>query len=243
MALWVAKELGLNRFVTEQPPYNLLDRRVERELIPMALTYGLAILPWSPLAAGFLTGKYRRGEEIPAGARLKPGTGRTDQLLSEPSFRVLEAVEALAAEKGCTPSQLALAWVVHQPGVTSPIIGPRTLDQLEDNLGALEVTITDEDRTRLDAVAPPGKASSTITRPISAPTATAGSERQNAGPRAWFLGEAVRDSRGAPTGLARAWAPRGAAGALAAAGNRSAGRGRLRPTATGPAPAPAGLSG
>lgn len=158
MALWVAKELGLNRFVTEQPPYNLLDRRVERELIPMALTYGLAILPWSPLAAGFLTGKYRRGEEIPAGARLKPGTGRTDQLLSEPSFRVLEAVEALAAEKGCTPSQLALAWVVHQPGVTSPIIGPRTLDQLEDNLGALEVTITDEDRTRLDAVAPPGKA-------------------------------------------------------------------------------------
>ncbi|BAS26445.1 aldo/keto reductase [Limnochorda pilosa] len=157
-ALWVSKELGLNRFVTEQPPYHLLDRRVERELIPMARTYGIGILPWSPLAGGFLTGKYRRGGEAPEDARLKPGREWADQHFTGAAFEVLETVEGLAHEKGCTPSQVALAWVAHQPGVTSPIIGPRTLEQLEDNLGALEVELTSEDRARLDAVAAPGRA-------------------------------------------------------------------------------------
>ncbi len=162
-SLWVAKELGLNRFVTEQPPYHLLDRSIERELVPLAQTYGLGILPWSPLARGFLTGKYRRGEEIPAGSRLEQDSQsqsetfrqRTGQHFSDLAFGVLAVVEALAKEKGCTPAQVALAWVMRQPGITSPIIGPRTMAQLEDNLGAVAVTITDEDRARLDAVAPP----------------------------------------------------------------------------------------
>ena len=159
-SLWVAKELGLNRFVSEQPPYHLLDRSIERELIPLAQTYGLAILPWSPLARGFLTGKYKRGEAIPGDTRLEgdlegPLKRRTQQHFSNQAYDLLDVVEALADEKDCTPSQVALAWLVQQPGVTSAIIGPRTMSQLEDNLGSVSVEISDDDRRRLDEVAEP----------------------------------------------------------------------------------------
>ncbi|HHX44028.1 MAG TPA: aldo/keto reductase [Chloroflexi bacterium] len=158
-ALWAAKELGLNRFVTEQPPYHLLDRRIERELVPFAQTYGVALIPWSPLAGGFLTGKYRPGEAPPEGTRLAGRDDpRTRALLAERSYGVLETLQTMAAEKGVTASQLALAWVAQQPAITAPIIGPRTMEQLEDNLGAIEVVITDEDRRRFDEVAPPGRA-------------------------------------------------------------------------------------
>ncbi|GAB4579236.1 MAG: aldo/keto reductase [Anaerolineales bacterium] len=162
-SLWVAKELGLNRFISEQPPYHLLDRSIERELIPLAQTYGLAILPWSPLARGFLTGKYKRGEPIPGDSRLDndmkgPFGKRTQLHFSDRAYDLLAIVEKLAAEKNCTPSQLALAWVSQQPGVTSPIIGPRTIEQLKDNLGAISIKITEEDRAQLDAVAEPEQA-------------------------------------------------------------------------------------
>ena len=164
-SLWASKEWGLNRFVSEQPPYHLLDRGIERELVPLAQAYGLAILPWSPLARGFLTGRYRRGEQIPGDSRLArdaqgtPGfVERTRQHFSDLAFNLLDVVEALAEEKGCTPGQVALAWCMRQPGVTSPIIGPRTLAHLEDNLGALNVDITAEDRARLDEVAAPESA-------------------------------------------------------------------------------------
>jgi aryl-alcohol dehydrogenase-like predicted oxidoreductase len=159
-ALWAAKELGLNRFVTEQPPYHLLDRRIERELVPFAQTYGVALIPWSPLAGGFLTGKYSRDESLsPKDSRygLEPRRmGRNH--FTEGSFDVLDAVQAMAGEKGCTPAQIALAWCKDQPGVTSAIIGPRTLEQLEDSLGTTEISLTQEDRERLDEVAPPGRA-------------------------------------------------------------------------------------
>jgi aryl-alcohol dehydrogenase-like predicted oxidoreductase len=158
-SLWVAKELGLNRFVCEQPPYHLLDRRIERELIPVAQAYGVGVIPWSPLAGGFLTGKYRRGQEAPEGARWKGRDDpRTRKMMSDESFDVLETAEAIAEEKGCSVSQFALAWCMHQPGVTSPIIGPRNMEQLEDNLGAADVEITDADREKIDQVAPPGRA-------------------------------------------------------------------------------------
>ena len=159
-SIWVAKELGLHRVVCEQPPYNLLDRRIERELVPVAQSYGLALIPWSPLASGFLTGKYRRGAEHPAGSRLarQHGDGRQ---YGEPAFAVLDVVEELAKDKGCTPSQVALAWCSDQPAVTSPIIGPRTMEQLQDNLGALEVELDTKDLQRLDEVALPGRASAT----------------------------------------------------------------------------------
>jgi aryl-alcohol dehydrogenase-like predicted oxidoreductase len=156
-SLWVSRELGLNRVVCEQPPYHLLDRRIERELVPMAQTYGLALIPWSPLAGGFLSGKYRRGEGPPPGSRLGQHTEGQDPHFTDAAFKVLEVVQALAHERGATPGQVALAWVAQQPGVTSPIIGPRTLAQLEDCLGAVDVRLTAEDRERLDAVASPGQ--------------------------------------------------------------------------------------
>jgi len=162
-SLWMAKELGLNRFVTEQPPYHLLDRSIERELIPLAQTYGLAILPWSPLARGFLSGRYLRGQEVPGDSRVArdmqgPMAERTKKHFSELAFQVLDQIQEIAGAKGCTPSQLALAWCMRQPGITSPIVGPRTLDHLQDNLGAIAVEITAEDRSRLDAVSEPEQA-------------------------------------------------------------------------------------
>ena len=154
-SLWASKELGLNRFICEQPPYHLLDRSIERELVPMAQTYGTALIPWSPMAGGFLTGKYRRGEARPTDARYQDENENTD-LFSDAAFNVLDVVLAIAAEKGCTPSQFALAWCAQQPGITSPIVGVRTMEQLEDNLGAIDVQVTDEERERIDEVAPPG---------------------------------------------------------------------------------------
>jgi aryl-alcohol dehydrogenase-like predicted oxidoreductase len=158
-SLWVAKELGLNRVVCEQPPYHLLDRRVERELLPMAQTYGLAVIPWAPTAGGFLAGRYRRGAALPDDSRFAGfWRGAAAQQFTDAAFAVLDVVLALSAEKGCTPAQLALAWCLGQPGITSPILGPRTAEQLADALGALAVRLTDADRARLDAVAPPGRA-------------------------------------------------------------------------------------
>ena len=156
-SLWASKELGLNRFVSEQPPYHLLDRRIERELVPMAETYGIGLIPWSPLAGGFLTGKYRRGEARLQGARFSESNEWTNRHFTDRAFDLLEVVEKIAGEKGCAISQLSLAWCAQQPGITSPIIGPRTMEQLEDNLGALNVKVTDEDRARIDQVAPPGR--------------------------------------------------------------------------------------
>ncbi len=158
-SLWIAKELGLNRFVCEQPPYNLLDRRIERELLPVAQTYGIGIIPWSPLAGGLLTGKYTRNEPPPPESRF----GELDKAphlqrrWQERVFDVTEGLAPLAEAKGRSLSQLALAWCVQQPGVTSPIIGPRTLEQLEDNLGALDVALDDDDRAQIDQLIPPGR--------------------------------------------------------------------------------------
>ncbi len=164
-SLWVAKELGLNRFVSEQPPYHLLDRSIEREMIPMAQSYGLAIIPWSPLARGFLAGRYKRGEPIPGNSRFGRDAGRgaanvrrRDQHFTDLGFNVLDLVQTIAAEKGCSASQVALAWVNSKPGVTSPIIGPRTMAHLEDNLGAINVQISADDHARLDALAEPERA-------------------------------------------------------------------------------------
>lgn len=156
-SLWVSKELGLNRFISEQPPYHLLDRRIERELVPLAISYGLGLMPWSPLAGGFLTGKYQRGQARLQDARFSDNNEWADRHFIDRAFDVLELVETIAGEKNCTVSQFALAWCAQQPGITSPIIGPRTMEQLEDNLGAIEVKVTDEDRVRIDALAPPGQ--------------------------------------------------------------------------------------
>ena len=157
-SLWVSKEFNLNRVTCEQPPYNLLDRRAERELLPMCQTFGIGVIPWGPLGGGLLTGRYQRGQPLPADGRYhvdpRPNQRRR---LTEGVYDVVEGLTPIAQEKGCTLAQLALAWCEQQPGVTSPIIGPRTMDQLEDNLGAAHVVITDEDRERIDAIIAPGR--------------------------------------------------------------------------------------
>ena len=153
-ALWVAKELGLNRFVCEQLPYHPLDRTAEREAIPACRTFGLAVISWGPLCGGLLTGKYTRADQSSEG-RWQGGKDNFGRPATPAAYDVIEALVALAAEKGCTPSQLALAWNAAQPGITAPIIGPRTLEQLVDNLGAAAIELTAEDRERIDAIAPP----------------------------------------------------------------------------------------
>ncbi len=150
-SLWVSERYGLNRFVCEQPPYHILDRRIERELLPVARTYGLGIIPWSPLAGGKLTGKYHKDQPAPENSREDPTK------FNEQTWRALEGLEAIAKDKGCSLTAFALAWCAAQPGVTSPIIGPNSVAQLEENLAASSVKITEEDNKRVDALVKPGE--------------------------------------------------------------------------------------
>ncbi|TXR56726.1 aldo/keto reductase [Quadrisphaera setariae] len=155
---WIAKERGLSRYVTEQPPYSVLVRGVERDVLPVAQQHGLGVLPWSPLAGGWLTGRYRRGQEAPTSSRAQRTPARFD--LSTPeNQRKLDAAEALAVladEAGVSLVHLALAFVLRHPAVTSPIIGPRTMEQLESQLGAVDVVLTDDVLDRIDEIVPPG---------------------------------------------------------------------------------------
>ncbi len=153
-SLWVAKELGLNRFVCDQSAYNLLDRAAERSAIPAARNFGLAFLPWGPLCGGLLSGKYRR-DDTSAEGRWQGGSDNLNRPATPKSFDVIELVVELAREADCTPSQLALAWVAAQPGVTAPIIGPRTMEQLVDNLGAARVSLSEEHLERIGTAVPP----------------------------------------------------------------------------------------
>jgi aryl-alcohol dehydrogenase-like predicted oxidoreductase len=151
--------LGIARFISEQPPYNLVDRRIENELVPLAQRYGLALLPWSPLAGGILAGRYNEANATPEGSRLER-MGRDSmfgQRVTRRALEVARGVAAIARERGLTTSQLALLWCKDQPGITAPIIGPRTMAQLEDALGILDLQLGD-DAERLDALNPPGNA-------------------------------------------------------------------------------------
>jgi aryl-alcohol dehydrogenase-like predicted oxidoreductase len=153
----LAREQGLPVIVSEQPPYNLLDRRVENELLPMCEHDDVAVVPWSPLAAGVLAGRYDRLDAVPDGSRaaLVP---MTRERMNERALAVAAAVGELARERGLTSSQLALLWVKDQPGVTAPIIGPRTLAQLDDALAVLDLDLDDDARAACDALVHPGNA-------------------------------------------------------------------------------------
>ncbi len=157
-SIWVARELGLNRVICEQAPYNLLDRRVERELLPAAETYGLAVTAWSPLAGGFLSGQYTSDESRPVGSRhAEVGNKWADRHFVPAAFEVVGALQDCANFRGCTPSQLALAWCCRLGGVTCTVIGPRTVEQLEEALNSVAIELSLEELTRLDHAAPPGK--------------------------------------------------------------------------------------
>jgi aryl-alcohol dehydrogenase-like predicted oxidoreductase len=158
-SLACSREYQLARLISEQPPYNLLDRRIENELVPLCQRYGLAILPWSPLAGGILAGRYTGGATPDDSRAARNGAGSPfDQRRSSKALAAAERVAELARERGMTSSQLALLWVKDQPAVTAPIIGPRTMAHLEDNLAVLGKQLSDQDRAALDAVNGPGSA-------------------------------------------------------------------------------------
>ncbi|MFA5885696.1 MAG: aldo/keto reductase [Acidimicrobiia bacterium] len=156
-ALAIADRTGLPAFVSEQPPYNLLDRRIENELVPLCERYELAILPWSPLGGGILAGRYDSAVDVPADSR----AARRPQVrgrLTEAGLAVAAALGELARARGLTTSQLALVWAKDQPGVTAPIVGPRTMAQLDDALGVLDRDLDDDARAACDALVHPGNA-------------------------------------------------------------------------------------
>ncbi len=153
-ALWVAKELGLNRIVSEQCAYHMLDRTVEREVLPAARSFGMAILPWGPLCGGLLSGKYSAAGG-PEDARWKGGKDNFNRRATDATWEMVALLEKMATEKNASVSQIALAWVCAQPGVTAPIVGPRTFSQIEDNLGAVGVTLDATDLAAIDAIVPP----------------------------------------------------------------------------------------
>jgi aryl-alcohol dehydrogenase-like predicted oxidoreductase len=150
---------GWAPFVALQAQYSLVERSIEIEALPFCRAAGLGVLPWGPLGAGFLTGRYRRGEEMPAGSRMATADDdleeAPDRRAIERNFRVIDAAEEIAAARGATVAQVAIAWLLGVEGVTAPIIGPRTYDQLEDVLGAAELELSPEERARLEAPAGP----------------------------------------------------------------------------------------
>ncbi|MDB6076515.1 MAG: Aldo/keto reductase family oxidoreductase [Akkermansiaceae bacterium] len=152
-AQWVAERRGLARFRTEQPPYSILNRSIEREVLPACQRYGMGVMAWSPLAKGMLTGKYRKGEATPDSLRAK---FFPNAMSDEASLGKVEQLIPLAESAGLSLMHMALAFVVAHPAVTSAIIGPRTPEHLEGLLAGAGVVLDDELLDRIDAIVPPG---------------------------------------------------------------------------------------
>ena len=157
-AQWTAERRGRERFVCEQPPYSILVRGVEAEVLPVCQQYGMGVIPWSPLAGGWLTGRYRKGAEIPVSRRAQRIPQRFDLGLpgNQAKLEAAEQLAVLAQETGVSLIHLALAFVIRHPAVTSAIIGPRTMEQLESQLGAEDVQLDDAVLDRIDEIVPPG---------------------------------------------------------------------------------------
>ena len=157
-AQWVAEKRALGRFVSEQPPYSLLARAVESDVLPVAQQYGLGVIAWSPLASGWLTGRYRKGHDVPRPRRADINPALYD--MSDPGNRAkLDAADALAVlatEAGMSLIHMALAFVLQHPAVSAPIIGPRTMEQLEGQLGAVDLSLPTDVLDRIDEIVPPG---------------------------------------------------------------------------------------
>jgi len=161
-AQWAAQRRNSARFVCEQPQYSIFARSVEASVLPACQRHGIGVIPWSPLAGGWLTGKYRRGEDAPAGSRLASGVfARRSRPLSEDRhaparFDAVEALEAIAAQAGLSLTHLALGFVGAHPAITSTIIGPKRMEQLEDLLGAADVDLDEATLDAIDTVVRPG---------------------------------------------------------------------------------------
>ena len=161
-AQWVAKTRGLGRFVTEQPPYSLLVRGIERDVLPVAEQYGMGVLPWSPLAGGWLSGRYRLGQEPPQTRRAERFPLRYDLSRGENRLKLerADALAVLAENAGLTLVHMAIAFVIAHRAVTSAIIGPRTMEQLDTQLGAADIALDAGVLDAIDAIVPPGVNSS-----------------------------------------------------------------------------------
>jgi aryl-alcohol dehydrogenase-like predicted oxidoreductase len=150
---------GWSPFISFQPQYSLVERSIELELLPFCRAAGLGVIPWGPLGAGFLSGRYQRGVAPPEGSRMAAADETLeeapDRRAIERNFRVVDAAAAIAEAHGATIPQVALAWLIGTDGVTAPIVGPRTMEQLDDVLGADGLELTPEEREQLEAPAPP----------------------------------------------------------------------------------------
>jgi aryl-alcohol dehydrogenase-like predicted oxidoreductase len=160
-AHWTSERRGRERFVCEQPPYSILVRGIERSVLPTCARYGMGVIPWSPLAGGYLTGKYRKGVEPPKDSRLGRGFGsqyedERRRLVHEQRLDAVEELLKVAADAGVSLMHLSMAFVLEHPAVTSAIIGPRTVEQLDELLAGVEVRLTDDVLDRIDEIVPPG---------------------------------------------------------------------------------------
>ena len=151
-AQWVARSGHFSEFVSAQNQYNLLDRRIERELVPAASAYGMGVLPYFPLASGFLTGKYRSGESPPEGTRLAAGGGMADRVLTEGNFETLQKLESFAESAGHTMLELAIGWLASQPHVSSVISGATKPEQVEQNVAASEWKLNAEEMAKVNEI-------------------------------------------------------------------------------------------
>jgi len=153
----VSQARGLPRFVAEQPPYNILDRGIENELLWMAQRQGIGVCPWGPLAYGLLSGKYRKNEEMPdVGRWVKTSTEESDRFTEE-ALDVVEALIPLAEAHEISLAEFAHAWLLTRPGVTSVLIGPRTIEHLRSTLSSYDVELTEDDLAKVDELVPPGQ--------------------------------------------------------------------------------------
>jgi len=157
-AIMVSELKGYARFVCEQPPYNLLDRRIENEIVPMCQAHGLGLITWSPMAMGILAGRYSSATDLPADSRGALRRGIYAQRITQLGIEMGNKLINLAKDRGMSPAQLATLWVKDQPGITAPLIGPRTLKQLEHLLPVLDMTLSDDLIEACDRLVPPGSA-------------------------------------------------------------------------------------
>ena len=157
-AQWTAQKRDRERFVCEQPPYSILVRAVESDVLPTCLRYGMGVIPWSPLAGGWLTGRYRKDIEVPRSRRAERIPGRYDMSLpgNQRKLDAADALARLAEEAGMTLIEMALAFVIRHPAVTAAIVGPRTMEHLESQLPAANVELGDDVLDRIDQIVPPG---------------------------------------------------------------------------------------
>jgi len=151
-ALWTSKVNNLQSFVTVQPRYNLLERQIETELVPCCQAYNIGVIPWGPLVGGFLTGKYRKGQEAPSGTRLSQPYPLYDNIFTESNWNKLAKLEAFATERGHTVGELAIAWLLAKPWVSTVIAGARKIEQVSANVTAAEWKLTVEEASEVNTI-------------------------------------------------------------------------------------------